>query len=447
MSAEKPSSAQTSSLGRLLSRVALIEKNELPAVIAAFTLFFCVLGGYFAVRPVRETVGTILGRDRVADLLVWTLVLSLIIVPLYGAVVARFRRSVFLPMIYGFVAVSLVLVGITLRADENSIAVGTFFYVFISVLSLFLTSVFWSFLLELFSRAQTKRLFGVIAAGGTAGALIGPAITYLAVDRLGNSGVLFLGAGMFVIAIIVQRALIRIWATQSFTRDPNEAAAGTRDRAIGGNPFAGFALVLRSPYLLGIALFVVLLAAANTFLYFEQLRLVEATFPDTEDRTRVFAALDWIVQSLTIVCQIFLTGRIASKLGITVLLTFVPIVMVVGFLGLAATGTFVVLAIVFVLRRVGEYAFIRPGREILFSQVDNETKYKAKNLIDVPVYRASDALTAQVSKWLDASGMTPAAVAVLGAVLAAAWAFNGWWLGRRSDRPQPSAAAGHAAEG
>jgi AAA family ATP:ADP antiporter len=447
MSAEKPSSAQTSSLGRLLSRVALIEKNELPAVIAAFTLFFCVLGGYFAVRPVRETVGTILGRDRVADLFVWTLVLSLIIVPLYGAVVARFRRSVFLPMIYGFVAVSLVLVGITLRANENSIAVGTFFYVFISVLSLFLTSVFWSFLLELFSRAQTKRLFGVIAAGGTAGALIGPAITYLAVDRLGNSGVLFLGAGMFVIAIIVQRALIRIWATQSFTRDPNEAPAGTRDRAIGGNPFAGFALVLRSPYLLGIALFVVLLAAANTFLYFEQLRLVEATFPDTEDRTRVFAALDWIVQSLTIVCQIFLTGRIASKLGITVLLTFVPIVMVVGFLGLAATGTFVVLAIVFVLRRVGEYAFIRPGREILFSQVDNETKYKAKNLIDVPVYRASDALTAQVSKWLDASGMTPAAVAVLGAVLAAAWAFNGWWLGKRADRPQSSAAAGHAAEG
>jgi ATP:ADP antiporter, AAA family len=412
-------------LGRLLGRVALIEKHEMAAVIAAFLLFFFVLGGYFAVRPVRETVGTILGRDRVAHLYLWTWVGSLVIIPIYGWLVARLRRGVFLPLIYGFVAVSLTAIGIALRANEGSIAVSQFFYVFISILSLFLTSVFWAFLLELFDNGQAKRLFGVIAAGGTAGALAGPGITYLTVSTLGNGGVLFVGAAMFVVAVVCQQALLRIWKARSTSQQ--------EDRPIGGNPFAGFLLVLRSPYLLAIALFVVLLASASTFLYFEQLRLVKATFADTQERTKVFAALDWIVQGLTIVCQLFLTGRIASRLGLSVLLAIVPVIMIFGFLSLAVVGTFTVLAIVFVVRRVGEYAFVRPGREILFSRVDNETKYKAKNVVDVPVYRASDAITAQVSTALEGGSLGTSAVALIGAVVAIVWAVNGWWLGKRGE--------------
>jgi AAA family ATP:ADP antiporter len=412
-------------LGRLIGRVALVEKHEMAAVIAAFLLFFFVLGGYFAVRPVRETVGTILGRDRVAHLYLWTWAGSLVIIPIYGWLVARLKRSVFLPLIYGFVAVSLAAIGIALRANESSIAVGQFFYVFISILSLFLTSVFWAFLLELFDSGQAKRLFGVIAAGGTAGALAGPGVAYLTVSTLGNSGVLFVGAAMFVVAVVSQQALLRIWKARRTSQHD--------DRPIGGNPFAGFLLVLRSPYLLAIALFVVLLASASTFLYFEQLRLVKATFVDTQERTKVFAALDWIVQGLTIVCQLFLTGRIASRLGLSVLLAIVPVIMIFGFLSLAVAGTFTVLAIVFVVRRVGEYAFVRPGREILFSQVDNETKYKAKNVIDVPVYRASDAITAQVSTALEGGSLGTSAVALLGALVAIVWAVNGWWLGKRSE--------------
>jgi ATP:ADP antiporter, AAA family len=418
-------SAHQTVFGRLLGRVALIEKHEMAAVIAAFLLFFFVLGGYFAVRPVRETVGTILGRDRVAHLYLWTWVGSLVIIPIYGWVVGRLKRSVFLPVIYGFVAVSLAAIGVALRANEGSIAIGQFFYIFISILSLFLTSVFWAFLLELFDSGQAKRLFGVIAAGGTAGALAGPGIAYLAVSSLGNAGVLFVGAAMFVVAIFCQQALLRIWKARRTSPD--------EDRPIGGNPFAGFLLVLRSPYLLAIALFVVLLASASTFLYFEQLRLVKATFADTQERTKVFAALDWIVQGLTIVCQLFLTGRIASRLGLSVLLAIVPVIMIFGFLSLAVAGTFTVLAIVFVVRRVGEYAFVRPGREILFSRVDNETKYKAKNVIDVPVYRASDAVTAQVSTALEGGTLGPTAVALIGAAVATVWAVNGWWLGKRSE--------------
>lgn len=194
----------------------------------------------------------------------------------------------------------------------------------------------------------------MIAAGGTAGALVGPLLTDLVVPLVGNPGVLFMGAGFFVVAIVCQRTLLRIWAT-----DP-APSGDTRvsERPMGGNPFAGFTLVLKSPYLLGISLFVILLASVNTFLYFEQLRLVSETFSDTAQRTQVFARLDYIVQSLTIVLQLFITGRLASGLGITALLTLVPLVMVVGFFGLAVMNTFWVLAVVFVARRVGEYAFI-----------------------------------------------------------------------------------------
>jgi AAA family ATP:ADP antiporter len=424
-----------SPLTRLLGKSAKIEANETAAVITAFLLFFCVLGGYFAVRPVRETVGTLLGAERVSDLYVVTWIASLAIVPAYGALCARFPRRKFLPWIYGFVALALATCGFVFRQGEGNLAVGQFFYVMISVLNLFVVSVFWSFLLELFTPGQTRRLFGVIAAGGTAGALAGPVLTDFLVGVIGNHGILFFGAGMFVVAIVCQRALLRIW-DQAAWKGENATA---QDRPLGGNPFAGFTLVLRSPYLLGIATFVVLLAAVNTFLYFAQLELVSSTFADTAQRTRVFSRLDYTVQSLTIVSQLFLTGRLASRWGVGVLLTAVPLAMVGGFVLLATFHTFAILAVVIVARRWGEYAFVRPGREMLFSKVDTETKYKAKNLIDVPVYRGGDALSAQVNTALDSAGLSPARVALLGAAVAGAWLVNGILLGRRRD-PEPAAA-------
>src|SRR3954454_7801541 len=202
-----PSSDRPSFVGRIFSTLTSVERRELPTVITAFFLFFCVLGGYFAVRPVRETVGTILGRDRVANLWLATWIASLAIVPLYGAVVAKFRRSVFLPIIYGFVAIALAIVGAVLQAQPKSIAVAQFFYVFISVLSLFLVSVFWSFLVELFDTGQAERLFPVIAAGGTAGALVGPLFTDFSARTIGNAGILYVGAALFVFAVVLQAIL------------------------------------------------------------------------------------------------------------------------------------------------------------------------------------------------------------------------------------------------
>jgi len=415
----------------------------MPSVIVAFFLFFCVLGGYFAVRPVRETVGTILGRDRVANLYVATWIASLAIVPIYGAIVAKVRRSVFLPLIYGFVAVALAIVGGVLQNQPKSVAFGQFFYVFISVLSLFLVSIFWSFLVELFDSGQAKRLFPVIAAGGTAGALVGPLFTDLAARSIGNGGILYVGATLFALAVVLQTILIRLWKSgPEPNQERDEAHYQSRDRALGGNPLAGVTLVLRSPYLLGIAAYVALLATANTFLYFEQLRLVATTFADTQTRTSVFARIDWIVQSLTILAQLFITGRIASRLGLVVLLTIIPVAIFFGFLALSIWNTFMLLAVVIVLRRSGEYAFVRPGREMLWTPMSKETKYKAKNFVDVPVYRGADAAVAQLQRAIEGAGFGVQTAALLGALAAVLWAVNGWWLGRRYD-----SAPQHASEG
>jgi AAA family ATP:ADP antiporter len=421
-------------LARVFSTLTAVERREMPIVLVAFFLFFCVLGGYFAVRPVRETVGTILGRDRVANLWLATWIVSLAIVPIYGAIVAKIRRSVFLPLIYGFVAVALAIVGAVLQANPRSVAVAQFFYVFISVLSLFLVSVFWSFMVELFDSGQAKRLFPVIAAGGTAGALAGPLFTDLTARSLGNGGILFVGAGMFGVAVMLQAILIRLWKREpELRRDGSEIAGQSRDRALGGNPFAGVTLVLRSPYLLGIAAYVTLLATANTFLYFEQLRLVETTFQDPQTRTSVFARIDWIVQSLTILAQLFITGRVASRLGVVVLLTIIPVAIFFGFVALAIWNSFAVLAVVIVLRRSGEYAFVRPAREMLWSPMTKETKYKAKNFVDVPVYRGADAVVAQLQRAIEGAGFGAQTVALFGAAGAILWTVNGWWLGRRHD--------------
>src|SRR6185437_7089613 len=313
------SNSEGSLLAGLLRKSTKIEADEMPAVIAAFVLFFAVFAGYFAVRPVRETVGTILGRQRVSDLFVVTWIVSIGVVMLYATLVARIRRAVLLPAIYGGVAVLLAAIGVALKSNPQGTVMPAVFYVLISVLNLFIVSVFWSFLLEIFSKDQTKRLFGVIAVGGTAGALVGPVTTDLVVGSIGNSGVLFMGAGLFVVAILCQRTLIH-QGTIFKARQAGQTAATSDDRPVGSaNPFA---------------VFMVLLSSVTTFLYLEQLDIVKRTFSDPSERTQIFSRLDYIVQSLTIVLQFFVTGRIAQRFGVVTLLTVVPLLMVVSFLGL-----------------------------------------------------------------------------------------------------------------
>jgi AAA family ATP:ADP antiporter len=407
---------------------------EARIVITGCALLFSVLFGYFSVRPVRETIGTILGREATQNLWFFTAFFAILMVPFYGWLVARVRRAVLLPSIYGFMAAAFLVTAFVFEHDPKNAVLARVFYVGISVMNLLLVSMFWSFMLEMLSSEQTKRLFGLIAAGGTAGAFCGPLVTGRIVLTVGNSGVLYMGAGMFLLAVVLQSLLLAQWSRMAPGATAGQPRLTERDRALGGNPFAGFGLVVRSPYLIGIMLFIVGISAINTFLYFEQLALVEKQFDEIAKRTQVFANLDTIVQGLVIVTQLFLTGFIATRLGLTVLLVMIPVVMIFGLTVFAISGTFIVLAVAMVIRRWGEYAFIRPGREMLFGVVDRESKYKAKNLLDVAVYRIADAGFAQLKKALEALGMSGPVEALFTAGLAALWALNGWWLGRRHEK-------------
>ncbi len=411
-----------------------VNGSEARIVITGFFLLFCVLGGYFAVRPIRETIGTVLGREATQNLWMFTALFALLIVPFYGWLVARVRRTVLMASIYGFMAAAFVFTAQVFRDGTPDPMSARIFYVAISVMNLLLVSVFWSFILEILSSEQSKRLVSYIAAGGTLGALLGPGATALFVKSIGISGVLYVGATMYFVAIILQRVLMTQWRHMAPDADLGAGHISDRERALGGNPFAGFMLVLRNRYLMGIALFIAGISAINTFLYFEQLELVEEQFEELVARTQVFASLDTIVQVLVIITQLSLTGYIATRLGVVALLVTIPVVMVFGLTVYAAFGTFSVMAAAMVLRRWGEYAFIRPGREMLFSKLDKESKYKAKNVCDVAVYRVADAAFAQVKKLLDAVGMGGPAQALTAAAVAALWAFNGWWLGRRHDK-------------
>jgi ATP:ADP antiporter, AAA family len=420
-------------LNNFLARFVRIEAHETRTVSLGVLLIFFVLGGYFCVRPVRETIGTVLGREATQDLWLWTAIVALIMVPFYGWLVAHVRRAVLLPCIYGVMVVAFIGTASIIGDGLTNKLAASCFYVGISVANLLLVSVFWSYMLEILNSEQSKRLIPIMAAGGTAGALIGPAFTKFAVPFIGNVGVLLTGAGAYIAAIVIQRALAHVNPTP-----PGEVAgaqaANARDKALGGNPFAGFMLVLRNPYLAGIALFIVGISAINTFLYFEQLEVVEKQFESLTERTAVFAYLDTIVQLLVILSQVFLTGRIATKFGVTALLVTVPLVMVAGLTVFAFWDGFMILAISMVIRRWGEYAFVRPGREMLFSKVDRESKYKAKNLCDVAVYRVADAGFAQLKKILDGAHLGGMIDALIAAGVAALWALNGWWLGRRHEK-------------
>ena len=406
-----------------------IEPGERVTVVTAFLLFFCVLCGYFMLRPVRETIGTVLGEREVEDLFVATWLVSIAVIPLYGWACVRLRRATVLASVYGVFGASLLVLAAVLRIDPGNPAAARFFYVWISVFNLFVVSVFWTLMVDRMDDQHARRLFGIVAAGGTTGGLVAPLATDLLIVPIGRTGILVVAGCLFGIAIVCQSLLLR---------HLRRGAAATRamgsERPIGGNPFAGITLVLRSPYLLAFCAFVLLLASCTTFLYFEQLRVVTEAYPDEDQRTQVFARIDFAVQALTLATQVFFTGAIARRLGVAVLLCSVPVAMVGGFVALAVVGNMWVLAAVMIARRAGEYALTRPGREILFTSVDTEAKYKAKNLIDVVVYRGGDALSAQLRGGLRASEMSSAALAMVGAGIAAVWALVGYWLARRHSR-------------
>lgn len=410
-----------------LSRAFGVRPHEAAAVAAGLAMFFLLFTGYFMLRPVRETMGVAGGVDNLQWLFTGTFLATLAVLPVYGWIASKVPRRRIVPWVFGLVVASLLGFGIGLALQPDNVWAGRAFYIWVSVINLLLVSLAWSVLADVFASAEAKRLFALIAAGASAGGLTGPILATVLVRSLGHGGLLLLSS-LFIAGSAAAALWLHRW------RDRNPPAGGEvavqRHRPLGGNPFAGATAVFRSPYLMGIAIFVVLLATVTTFLYFEQARMVAELFPDRARQTQVFGLIDTVVQVLAILSQVFLTGRIAQRLGVGVLLVGVPLVMAFGFLWLALAPVFAVFVVVMVVRRAGEYAFVRPGREMLYTVVPAEDKYKAKNFIDTVVYRGGDALSAWVKRALDLLGEHPALAMFIGAGIALAWAGTGLVLGR-----------------
>lgn len=422
-------------LQQYLTRVFNLQQGETRPVIAGFSMFFLLFAGYFMLRPVRETMGITGGVDNLHWLFTGTFLVTVAAMPLFGWIAASVRRRRILYWIYGVFASNLLLFAAGFVAKPDDVWLARTFYIWLSVFNMIAISLAWSVLVDLFAVAQARRLFALMAAGASAGGLIGPLLGVALVAHVGHAGLLLLAALLLIAAAFAARALQR-W------RDAHPLHADEvpqRGRPLGGNPFEGMADVLKSPYMLGIALFVVLLASANTFLYIEQARLVEAAFPDKTAQTRVFGLIDATVQALAILSQLFITGRIAHKLGIGVLLVTVPLLIACGFVWLALAPTFGVFVAVMILRRAGEYGFMRPGREMLWTAVSDSAKYKAKNFTDSVVYRAGDMASAWVKTGVDALAATPALAMLVGAGVCLAWAANGGLLARSQARIEADA--------
>ncbi len=429
-----------------LKRLVDVEPAEISALLWAFSYYFALLCAYYIVRPMRDEMGIAGGVEHLQWLFTGTFAAMLAAVPLFGWAASRYSRQRFLPLVYVFFIANLLVFFALFRSDLTHAWVARAFFIWSSVFNLFIVSVFWSFMADLFNNDQAKRLFGFVAAGGTAGALAGPALTATLAIPLGPTNLLLLSAAGLGWAVLCIHRLIawraRTPGRPAAGREESENAAAGKKGGLGGGALAGLRLVARSPYLLGICLLMLLYTTLSTFLYFQQAQIVAESFSDPAKRTTIFAVMDFAANALTIVIQVFFTGRIVKALGLGWSLALIPVLLGGGFLLLGLAPVLGVLVAVQVVRRAGNYALMKPSREMLFVVLDPEEKYKAKNVIDTVVYRSGDVVSAWAFTGLQALGFGLAAISFVAVPLAGLWAWICYRLGNMQEaRTQPGEAS------
>ena len=413
-----------------------VRPGEGRALCWSFAYFFCLLAGYYVLRPLRDEMGVAGGVRNLQWLFTATFLVMLAAVPLYGALVARLPRRRLIPVVYHFFAANLLVFWLLLIFEVEKVIVARVFFVWISVFVLFAVSVFWSFMADLFTSEQGKRLFAYIAAGGTAGSLAGPALTIGLAELLGPANLLV------VAALFLETAVLCVWRLEAASpRLEAEVPETATQEALGGGWLAGIRLLLRSPYLAGIALWVSLLSIAATFLYFQQAGIVAAASDDPAVRTRMFASVDLAVGVLTLIVQCFATSKLIARFGIGAALAFLPIVFAAGFAVLAAAPMLVVVIGFQALQRTANFAISNPAREVLFTVVSREEKYKAKNVIDIVAVRGADAAGGWLFAALRSLGMELQALSLAAIPIAAVCLAIALALGRAQER-RASRAAG-----
>jgi AAA family ATP:ADP antiporter len=411
------------------------EADEQAPLVWSFLYFFCLLCGYYMLRPVRDEMAIEGGVQHLPWMMTGTFLTLLLATPVFGWLSSTMRRVRLLMAVYGFFTLHLVLFFAVLAGQWHVEWAARVFFVWLSVFNLFVVSVFWSFMADVFTPEQGARLFGVIAAGGSAGAMAGPVLTAGLTYVLPVSMLMLCAALWLVACGICIRRLDR-WSRRHPHQDMENGG-----RSLGGDMWAGVRLAVTSPYLLGIGAYVLLLTMSATVLYLEQTALIGREISSPELRTRLFAGVDLTVNVLTFVTQVWVTNRLVLRWGLVTGLLVLPIVSAMGFLAL---GTIQVLAgylLFTVLRRVGEYAIAKPTREVLFTVVSREEKYKAKNFIDTVVSRGGDAATGWAVSGIKALGASSAQLAWLLVPAMLLWGWIGWFLAHREarlQRDQPS---------
>jgi AAA family ATP:ADP antiporter len=413
------------SLQRWVGRAVPATPQEHAAALWSFAYFFTLLAGYYVLRPLRDEMGIVGGVRNLPWMFTATFVTLLVAQPFYGALVAKLPRARFIPIVYHFFVANLALFWLLLTLQVDTAMVARVFYVWVAVFSLFVIAVFWSFMADLFTPDQGKRLFGFIGAGGTAGALLGPVITIWLSVPLGPVNLLIAAMILIEAAVFCVGRLERAATVQE---------RGRADQRLGGNAFAAVSELIRSPYLLGIAAWITLMSFCATILYFEQIHMVAAEVRGAGAQTRIFALIDLAVNLLTLATQIFATGQLLKRFGTGVTAAALPAIYVVGFLAVFLVPTLAVVLVVQVIQRWMHFAVANPARQVFYTVLEREEKYKAKNLIDVVIYRGSDALYGWVFDTLQTLGLKLGSIALVAAPVSAVWLILSVALGRAQER-------------
>lgn len=402
-----------------------VERDEAAALAWSFLYFFALLTGYYVLRPVRDAMGAL---GQLQWLFTGTFFAMLLVTPLYGALVSRFPRRVFLPVVYAFFIACLLFFHVAFLRRESWI--GPVFFIWVAVFNLFAVSVFWSFMSDIFDNGQAKRLYGAIGAGGTAGALLGPSITTLLVGRIGVANLLLISCALLAVCLV---CIVRLgpWART------NEARRGvhTGDDAMGGSMLGGFALLAKSRFLQAAALLTFFGVGVGTLLYNQQAAIAKAQFAGDDDaRVAYYATIDLAINGLTLLLQLFVTRLLLTRFGVAPLLLVPAMVVLAGYCVLTASPLPLLVAAVQVCTRAGNFGFIQPAKESLFTRVDREMRYKGKQFIDTVVYRGGDLSFVWLHTGLVAGlGFGPSGVFAVGIAIALAMAFGCWRLVKMAE--------------
>ena len=409
-----------------------VRPHERKAVVLACLCNFVLLGSYYILRPLRDTVATVLGADQLQFLFTTTFIGTVIASAIYAALATRIRLTRFLPGLFWFWLANVLLFEVLFRVSPTNYWLGASYYVWFSVTNLFMISVFWSLMVDVFSASQATRLFALIAAGGALGAITGPLLTHLLVRQLGLSGMLALAAAGFALVIVLLHLLMH--EKRRLQGRSGEAQQSTLDHALPGDALEGFRQLFKSRYALNQAGFILLMTWVNTVAYFFQTDLVARTFTEIASRAEAIADIDLVVNVCTAAILIFGLGRYVQRFGVTAGLILNPLLMVGAFLATALSPTLFMIQALQVVRRVAQYAIARPSREICFTVVDQDSRYKSKNVIDTVVYRFGDVSLAWMQGGLRAIGYGLGGTVAVGVGASIAWGAVAIYLGRGYEK-------------